>query len=49
MKLKGKAAIITGAGRGTGRGSADGYAREGASLVLTAAREKRNLTKRQSL
>lgn len=43
MKLKGKAAIITGAGRGMGRGVAEGYAREGASLVLMAAREKKEL------
>ncbi len=43
MKLKGKVAIITGAGRGIGRAIAGGYAREGASLVLTAAREKKEL------
>jgi NAD(P)-dependent dehydrogenase (short-subunit alcohol dehydrogenase family) len=29
MKLKGKVAIITGAGRGMGRAIAGGYAREG--------------------
>ena len=43
MKLKGKVAIITGAGRGMGRAIAGGYAREGASLVLTAAREQKEL------
>jgi 3-oxoacyl-[acyl-carrier protein] reductase len=43
MKLKGKVAIVTGAGRGIGRAIAEGYAIEGASLVLTAAREKREL------
>jgi 3-oxoacyl-[acyl-carrier protein] reductase len=43
MKLKGKVAIITGAGRGIGRAIAGGYAREGAYLVLTAAREKKEL------
>jgi 3-oxoacyl-[acyl-carrier protein] reductase len=43
MKLKGKVAIITGAGRGMGRAIAEGYALEGADLILTAAREKREL------
>jgi 3-oxoacyl-[acyl-carrier protein] reductase len=43
MKLKGKVAIVTGAGRGMGRAIAEGYALEGASLVLTAAREKKEL------
>ncbi len=45
MKLTGKVAIITGAGRGIGRAIAEGYAREGASLILTAAREKDELEK----
>jgi 3-oxoacyl-[acyl-carrier protein] reductase len=43
MKLEGKVAIVTGAGRGMGRAIAEGYALEGASLVLTAAREKKEL------
>jgi gluconate 5-dehydrogenase len=43
MKLKGKAAIISGAGRGFGRAIAEGYACGGASLVLTTVREKKEL------
>ena len=38
-RLDGKAAIITGGGRGIGRAIADGYALEGACVVVTAARE----------
>src|SRR5688500_10170695 len=34
MRLIGKVAIVTGAGRGIGRAIARGYAREGADLVI---------------
>ena len=36
MSLKGKSAIITGAGRGIGRGVAQAYAEAGADLVLVS-------------
>jgi NAD(P)-dependent dehydrogenase (short-subunit alcohol dehydrogenase family) len=35
-KLEGKVAFITGASRGIGRGIAEGFAAEGASVILTA-------------
>ena len=38
MRLEGKVAIVTGAGRGIGRAIAVGYAREGAAVVLNYSR-----------
>jgi len=42
-QLDGKVAIVTGAGRGIGRAIATGYLQEGASVVVTAAREQAEL------
>jgi NAD(P)-dependent dehydrogenase (short-subunit alcohol dehydrogenase family) len=42
-KLSGKTAIVTGAGRGLGRAMALGLARAGANVVLTAARNRREI------
>jgi NAD(P)-dependent dehydrogenase (short-subunit alcohol dehydrogenase family) len=39
-KLEGKVAIVTGGGRGIGRAIAEGFAKEGCLLVVTAARER---------
>ncbi|HEV7927979.1 MAG TPA: SDR family oxidoreductase [Verrucomicrobiae bacterium] len=42
-ELSGKTAIVTGAGRGLGRSMALGLARVGANVVLTAARNRREI------
>jgi NAD(P)-dependent dehydrogenase (short-subunit alcohol dehydrogenase family) len=42
-ELSGKTAIVTGAGRGLGRSMALGLARAGANVVLTAARNRREI------
>jgi 3-oxoacyl-[acyl-carrier protein] reductase len=49
MKLKDKVAIITGGGRGMGRAIACAYAKEGACLIVTAAREINELQEVASL
>ena len=45
MKLEGKVAIITGAGRGIGAAGAEAFAREGAKLVLNYGRSREETEK----
>ena len=42
-RLEGKVAIITGGGRGIGRSIAEGFVREGAFVVVTASRVRREI------
>ncbi len=42
-KLDGKVAIVTGGGRGIGKAIAEGYVQEGCRVVVTAARERREI------
>jgi 3-oxoacyl-ACP reductase-like protein len=49
MRLKDKVAIVTGGGRGIGRAIARAYAEEGAHVIVTAARELREIEEVASL
>lgn len=43
MKLKDKVAIVTGGGRGIGKAIAEAFAREGAKVIVTSARQRNEI------
>lgn len=49
MKMKGKVVLITGGGKGIGRGISEAFAEEGADLVITGRQESALITAKEEL